>query len=126
MSKQIIHTNKAPEAIGPYSQAVVHDGVVYCSGQIALDPETMEFAGNNVASQTEQVMKNLEQVLKAAGSDFSKVIKCSIFLADMGDFIKVNELYGEHFPENPPARETVAVKTLPKNALVEISCVAHT
>jgi 2-iminobutanoate/2-iminopropanoate deaminase len=71
-------------------------------------------------------MKNLEQVLKAAGSDFGKVIKCSIFLADMDDFIKVNELYGEHFPENPPARETVAVKTLPKNALVEISCVAHT
>jgi 2-iminobutanoate/2-iminopropanoate deaminase len=125
MSREVIHTDSAPAAIGPYSQAIVHDGVVYCSGQIGLDPESMDFAGNDVASQTEQVMNNLEQVLKAAGSDFSKVIKCSIFLADMDDFITVNELYGNHFPENPPARETVAVKTLPKNALVEISCVAH-
>lgn len=126
MSRKIIHTDNAPEAIGPYSQAVLHNDIVYCSGQIGLDPKTMDYAGDDVASQTKQVMNNLEQVLNEAGSDFSKVIKCSIFLADMDDFVIVNELYGEHFKENPPARETVAVKTLPKNALVEISCIAHT
>lgn len=123
--KKIIHTSEAPEAIGPYNQAVVHNDVVYCSGQIGLDPENMEFAGNDIASQTEQVMDNLKAVLKEAGSDFSKVLKCSIFLSDMDNFLKVNEIYGQRFPENPPSRETVAVKTLPKNALVEISCIAY-
>lgn len=123
--KKIIHTSDAPEAIGPYSQAVVHDGVVYCSGQIALDPDTMNFAGDDVETQARQVMKNLQAVLEEAGSDFNKVIKCSIFLENMDDFATVNEVYGKFFPENPPARETVAVDTLPKNAKVEISCVAH-
>lgn len=123
--KKIIHTSEAPEAIGPYNQAVIHNGVIYCSGQIGLDPENMEFAGNDITSQTEQVMNNLEAVLKEAGSDFSKVLKCSIFLSEMDNFLKVNEIYGQRFPENPPTRETVAVKTLPKNALVEISCIAH-
>jgi 2-iminobutanoate/2-iminopropanoate deaminase len=122
--KKIISTPKAPKAIGPYNQATVHAGIVYCSGQIALDPDSGEFAGDTVSVQTEQVMKNLSEVLKAAGSGFDKVLKCTIFLADMGDFGVVNEIYGRAFPENPPARETVAVKTLPKNALVEISCIA--
>jgi 2-iminobutanoate/2-iminopropanoate deaminase len=124
MSKTIISTTDAPAAIGPYSQAVVHGGLVYCSGQIPIDPQTGEFAGTEIAVQAEQVMKNLDGLLKAAGSDFSKVIKCTIFLADMADFATVNGIYGRYFPENPPARETVAVKTLPKNALVEISCIA--
>lgn len=124
-NKTIVHTEKAPEAIGPYSQAVVYNGLVYCSGQIGLEAGSMEFAGNDVASQTEQVMKNLEQVLKEAGSGFDKVLRCSIFLADMDDFITVNEIYGNYFPEDPPARKTVSVKKLPKNARVEISCVAH-
>ncbi len=124
--KEIIHTNDAPKAIGPYSQAVSHNGIVYCSGQIGLVPETMEFVGDDVESQAMQVMKNLEAVLKEAGSGFGKVMKCSIFLADMSDFNIVNEIYGAYFSENPPARETVAVKTLPKNCKVEISCIAHT
>lgn len=124
MQKQIIHSNNAPEALGPYSQAVVYNGLVYCSGQVGLNPQTGAFAGETVGEQARQVMKNLEAVLKAAGSSFNKVIKCSIFLADMDDFAEVNEIYGACFPDNPPARETVAVKTLPKNGLVEISCIA--
>jgi 2-iminobutanoate/2-iminopropanoate deaminase len=123
--KRIIHTDSAPAAIGPYSQATVHDGVVYCSGQIGIVPGTGEFVGDDVESQTKQVMKNLEAVLEEAGSGFDKVLKCSIFLADMDDFSVVNELYGKHFPENPPARETVAVKTLPKNCRVEVGCIAY-
>lgn len=123
--KNIHSTDKAPAAIGPYSQATSHDGTLYCSGQIPLDPETMEIVGDNAAEQAEQVMKNLEAVLTAAGTDFSKVLKCSIFLADMGDFTEVNEVYGARFESEPPARETVAVKTLPKNVLVEISCIAY-
>ena len=122
--KKVIYSEKAPEAIGPYSQAIVYDGLVYCSGQIGILPENGSFAGNGIKEQTHQVMENLGAVLAEAGSDFSKVIKCSIFLADMSDFAVVNQIYGEYFGENPPARETVAVKTLPKNALVEISCVA--
>lgn len=123
--KKIIHTKDAPQAIGPYSQAVVHNNIVYCSGQVGLVPATMEFAGDDVESQAKQVMKNLEAVLKEAGSGFEKVIKCSIFLADMDDFGTVNEIYGSHFSDNPPARETVAVKTLPKNCKVEIGCIAY-
>lgn len=123
--KKIVHTSDAPEAIGPYSQAVIHNDIVYCSGQIGLDPETMEFIGDDVASQARQVMENLQAVLKEAESDFGNVIKCSIFLDDMANFSTVNEIYGNYFPENPPARETVAVKTLPKNCKVEISCIAY-
>lgn len=123
--KNIHSTDKAPAAIGPYSQATSHNGILYCSGQIPLDPETMEIVGSTAAEQAEQVMINLEAVLKEAGTDFSKVLKCSIFLADMDDFASVNEVYGARFSENPPARETVAVKTLPKNVLVEVSCIAH-
>ena len=123
-TKKIVATNSAPAAIGPYSQAVIHNGLVYCSGQIALNPDTMEIVGEDAKSQALQVMKNLAEVLRAAGSDFSKVIKCSIFLDSMDDFGVVNEVYGAFFTENPPARETVAVQTLPKEVLVEISCIA--
>lgn len=123
--KKIIHTPEAPQAIGPYSQAVVHGGIVYCSGQIGLVPGTMEFAGEEVESQARQVMKNLEAVLEEAGSGFGKVIKCSIYLDDMDNFGTVNEIYGSFFSSEPPARETVAVKTLPKNCKVEIGCTAY-
>lgn len=123
--KKIVSTSKAPAAIGPYSQATIHNGVVYCSGQIALDSESMQIVGDDAASQAKQVMKNLGEVLAEAGTDFSKVLKCSIFLDDMGDFGEVNEVYGSYFQSEPPARETVAVETLPKSVLVEISCIAY-
>ncbi|MCW9705887.1 RidA family protein [Fodinibius salsisoli] len=123
--KKIIHTSEAPDAIGPYSQAVVHSDIVYCSGQIGLDPETNEFVGEDVASQAKQVMKNLQAVLEEAGSGFEKVIKCGIYLDDMDNFATVNEIYGSYFDAEPPARETVAVKTLPKNCKVEIGCTAY-
>lgn len=123
-TKKIVSTDQAPAAIGPYSQAVIYGGLVYCSGQIALDPVTMEIVGEDAETQAKKVMNNLGEVLSAAGSDFSKVIKCSIFLDSMDDFGVVNEVYGAFFTENPPARETVAVQTLPKNVLVEISCIA--
>lgn len=125
MDHKIIATPKAPSAIGPYSQAVIHNGTVYCSGQIALDPKSMDIVEGGVSEQAEQVMKNLEAVLKASGTSFEKVVKCSIFLDSMNDFAVVNEIYGRYFKKNPPARETVAVQTLPKNVLVEISCIAY-
>ncbi|MEQ9310862.1 MAG: RidA family protein [Balneolaceae bacterium] len=123
--KKRVSTSNAPAAIGPYSQAIIHNGLVYCSGQIPLDPETMNIVGEDAATQAKQVMKNLSEVLKEAGSSFSKVIKCSIFLDTMDDFGKVNEVYGSFFDTAPPARETVAVQTLPKEVLVEISCIAY-
>jgi len=123
--KKIIHTTDAPDAIGPYSQAVVHNDIVYCSGQIGLDPDTNEFVGDDVSSQAKQVMQNLQAVLEEAGSNFDKVIKCGIYLDDMSNFGTVNEIYGSYFGDEPPARETVAVKTLPKNCKVEIGCTAY-
>ncbi len=123
--KKIVDTTKAPSAIGPYSQAVIHESIVYCSGQIALLPQSMQIVEGGIVEQTQQVMKNLEAVLNAAETGFQNVLKCSIFLASMDDFPVVNEIYGSFFRDNPPARETVAVKTLPKNVLVEISCIAH-
>ena len=125
MINKEIHTDKAPSAVGPYSQAIVHNGIAYCSGQIALDPETMEMAGDDIETQTEQVMRNLEAVLLEAGSNFRKVIKCSIFLESMDDFGKVNDIYGSYFANQKPARETVEVSRLPKEAKVEISCLAY-
>jgi 2-iminobutanoate/2-iminopropanoate deaminase len=125
MNHKIVSTPKAPAAIGPYSQAVIYGGLVYCSGQIALRPDTMTVAEGGVKEEAEQVMKNLSEVLKEAGTDFARVLKCSIYLDNMEDFGVVNEIYGKYFPENPPARETVAVKTLPKNVKVEISCIAY-
>jgi 2-iminobutanoate/2-iminopropanoate deaminase len=125
MNHSVIQTKKAPAAIGPYSQAVVHNNIVYCSGQIPLDAESMEIIKGGVKEQTRQVMENLNEVLLAAGTNFGKVLKCSIFLDNMDDFETVNGVYGEFFDENPPTRETVAVQTLPKNVLVEISCIAY-
>lgn len=124
MLKKNVKTEKAPAAIGPYSQAVIYEGIVYCSGQIALNPETMELVSHDVAAQTKQVMNNIEQVLLEAGSNFSNVLKCSIFLESMEDFTEVNEIYQSYFKSNPPARETVEVRKLPKNAKIEISCIA--
>jgi 2-iminobutanoate/2-iminopropanoate deaminase len=122
---EFIQTNKAPSAIGPYSQAVVVNGMVYTSGQIALTPEGSDtLLSEDVVVQTKQVMNNLQAVLEASGSSLDKVIKTTIFLADMGDFALVNEIYAECFGSHKPVRSTVAVKTLPKNALVEIDAVA--
>ena len=125
MFKQTVSTIHAPAAIGPYHQAVIYDQLVFCSGQIGLHPETGEMVGRDTAAQMKQVMKNLGEVLKASGSDWRKVLKCTIYLADMNDFAEVNEIYAEYFPADPPAREALAVKTLPKNARVEVSCIAH-
>lgn len=126
MNHSVIQTDNAPAAIGPYSQAVIHNNIVYCSGQIPLDADTMEIVEGGIEEQTRRVMENLNEVLLAAESSFGKVLKCSIFLDNMDDFKAVNSIYGEFFGENPPARETVAVQTLPKNVLVEISCIAYT
>lgn len=118
-----IHTEKAPAAIGPYSQAVVHNGVLYTSGQVSLDPVTGEIVGSDIQSQANQVLKNLEQILKEAGTDFSKVIKTTCFLADMKDFAAFNEVYASNITEKP-ARSCVAVKELPKQVLVEVEVIA--
>jgi len=120
---QKINTDKAPQAIGPYSQAIVVENMVYTSGQIALLPSGEMLTGD-VAEQSHQVLKNLSAVLEEAKSSLSKVIKTTIYLADMNDFVQVNEIYASYFKEHKPARSTVAVKTLPKNALVEIDAIA--
>ncbi|MFA6138354.1 MAG: RidA family protein [Sulfurimonas sp.] len=120
---KFVQTNRAPSAIGPYSQAVVANGMVFTSGQIALTPEGVMLE-NDVVVQTKQVLKNLSAVLEEAGSSLNDVLKTTIFLADMDDFAAVNEIYAEAFGSHKPVRSTVAVKTLPKNALVEIDAVA--
>lgn len=122
---QSIHTNSAPEAIGPYSQAIKVDGWVYCSGQIPLDPATMQIIEGDIAAQTEQVMKNLSQVLAAAGCSLQDVVKTTVFLSDMSLFGAMNEVYGRHLGEHRPARATVAVRELPRSVDVEIECVAR-
>jgi len=124
MNKQIINTKQAPAPIGPYSQAVKAGGFLFLSGQVALKPETGELAIANIAEETHQVMQNLKAVLAEAGLNFGHVAKTCIFLSDMGLFAQVNEIYGSYFTGDYPARETVAVKTLPKNANVEISMIA--
>lgn len=122
--KKIIHTDQAPEAIGPYSQAVRIDGMVYTAGQIGLDPATMEIVNGGIEAETRQVLTNLQQVLKAANSDLNYVVKTTVFLKEMSDFASMNGVYAEFFTENPPARSTVAVAGLPKGAAVEIEVVA--
>jgi 2-iminobutanoate/2-iminopropanoate deaminase len=122
--KKIISTPNAPAAIGPYSQAVEAGGWVFLSGQIPLDPATGQMVEGDVVAQAEQVMKNLEAVLAAAGCDFSHVVRAGIFLADLADFARVNEVYGKRFPSQPPARATVQVAGLPRGALVEVDVVA--
>ena len=121
---KIIQTTQAPEAIGPYSQAVAAGDLVFCSGQIPLVPETMDLAGETVAEQTTQVLKNLGEVLKEAGSGLNKVIKTTVFLKDMGEFVEMNEIYASFFGDHKPARATVEVARLPKDVKVEIECVA--
>lgn len=124
MSREIITTDKAPTAIGPYSQAVRAGGFVFCSGQIPLDPVTGELRGGDVREQTEQVMENIAAVLAAAGLAFGDVVKSTIYLTDLADFATVNEVYGRRFPADPPARSTVGVKELPRGAKVEIEVIA--
>jgi 2-iminobutanoate/2-iminopropanoate deaminase len=124
MTCETIATDKAPAAIGPYAQAVKANGMLFCSGQIALDPATGELVSGGVAAQTERVMENIAAVLAAAGTGFDRVVKTTIFLTDMGDFGVVNEIYGRYFADHKPARSTVAVLSLPRGALVEIEVVA--
>ena len=119
-----IHTDDAPAAIGPYSQAMKLGDFVFTAGQIALDPETMEIVGDDVAAQTERVMTNLRAILDKSGSGLGSVLKTTVYLADMDDFAAMNEVYGEHFGDHRPARSTVAVRTLPKNVRVEIDAIA--
>jgi 2-iminobutanoate/2-iminopropanoate deaminase len=128
MAKTVIATPDAPGAIGPYSQAIAIPAgatLLFCSGQIALSPQTGQLIQGDVVAQTEQVMRNLAAVLKAAGCDFSHVIKTTIFLANLGDFAAVNEVYGRHFKSAPPARSTIQAAGLPRGALVEIEVMAE-
>ena len=122
--KKIVSTEKAPKAIGPYSQAIHTENLVFTAGQVALDPATMNIVEGGIEAQTRQVLTNLKHVLEAADSNLNMVIKTTVFLQDMGDFAKMNGVYAEFFPENPPARSTVQVAGLPKGALVEIESVA--
>ncbi|MBQ2949734.1 MAG: RidA family protein [Prevotella sp.] len=119
-----INTKNAPAAIGPYSQAIEVNGFVYTSGQLPIDPATGEFAGCDIKSQAEQSLKNVKAILEEAGLTMKNVVKTTVFLADMADFAAMNEVYSTYFSEPYPARSAVAVKTLPKGALVEIECVA--
>ena len=120
-----VHTEKAPAAVGPYSQAIISGGMVYTSGQIAINPSTNKIESDTIEGQTEQVMQNLKNVLETAGSSFEKAVKTTCFLADMNDFAAFNEIYGKYFT-SLPARSCVAVRTLPKNALVEVEVIAET
>jgi 2-iminobutanoate/2-iminopropanoate deaminase len=124
MSKKAVQTDKAPKAIGPYSQAIRTDFAVFTAGQVGLDPATGELISSSVEEQTRQVLKNLQNVLEASGSSLNNVVKTTVFLKDMNDFSKMNAIYAEFFGEIPPARSTVAVAALPKGALVEIEAVA--
>lgn len=119
-----VHTDKAPKAVGPYSQAIVSNGFVFTSGQIAINPETNTIVAQDIEGQTEQIMKNLKEVLEASGSSFDKAVKTTCFLADMNDFAAFNEIYGKYFT-SLPARSCVAVKTLPKNVLAEVEVIAE-
>lgn len=121
---KVVYTDKAPAAIGPYSQAMILNGVLFTSGQIPVNPATGEINRDTIETQAEQVMKNLGEVLKEAGSSFEKAVKTTCFLADMGDFAKFNEVYAKYFV-NKPARSCVAVKTLPKNVLCEVEVIAE-
>ncbi|HEY2804591.1 MAG TPA: RidA family protein [Gemmatimonadales bacterium] len=121
---KFVSTDRAPKAIGPYSQGVIANGFLFTAGQVAFDPATMEIVAGDVKVQTARVMENLQAVLTAAGTSFERVVKCTVFLATMDDFPAMNEVYARAFGGHKPARSTVAVKTLPKNALVEIDVVA--
>lgn len=122
--KKVISTKNAPEAIGPYSQAILSNGTLYCSGQIAINPKTGDLVIDNITNETTQVMQNITEILKAANMSFSNVVKCSIFIKSMQDYAAINKTYAKYFDQNPPARETVEVSVLPKNVNVEISIIA--
>ena len=124
MRRDVIHSLQAPHPIGPYSQAIATEQLVFLSGQIGLDPATTALVTGGPEVEAEQVMKNLGAVLEAAGVTFAEVVRCTIYLTDMGDFAKVNEVYGRYFPQKPPARATVQVAGLPKGARVEIDAIA--
>jgi len=121
---EAVSTENAPGAIGPYSQAIKANGMIFCSGQIPIDPGTGQFVSDDVAAQTEQVLKNLDAVLQAAGAGLGSVVKTTVFLADMNDFAAMNEVYGKFFSDNKPARATVQAARLPRDAKVEIECIA--
>lgn len=124
MKKKVIHTDKAPKAIGPYSQAIRTETMVYTAGQIGLDPITAQLVEGGIEAQTRQALNNIRSVLEAAGSTLENVVKTTVFLKDMNDFAKMNSIYSEYFGENPPARSTIAVAGLPKGGIVEIEAVA--
>ena len=123
--KKVIYTKNAPEAIGPYSQAILSNNTLYTSGQIAINPISGDLIMDSITNETHQVMKNLQAVLEAAEMNFSHVLKCTIFLKDMNQYADINSVYAEYFDEAPPAREAVQVSVLPKNVNVEISLIAH-
>lgn len=122
--KEIIYTNEAPEPIGPYSQAVRYGNLLFVSGQIAINPKTNEMNNSDIEEETRQVMENIKSILKSAGMEMKNILKATIYLVDLNDFKKVNDIYGEYFEKNPPAGETVQVAKLPKGARVEISVIA--
>jgi len=122
--RDVISTKDAPQAIGPYSQAIRANGFVFVSGQVAIDPATQQVISGDVAAQTDRVLKNLSAILKAAGSSLEKVVRSTVFLKNMGDFTAMNEVYGRYFSSAPPARSTVEVARLPKDVLVEIDVIA--
>jgi len=124
ITRKVIKTESAPSAIGPYSQAIVANGVVYCSGQIPLNPKTGELITGSIAEQTRLVLNNLRSVLEASGSSMDQVVKAGVFLKDLSDFNDMNKVYGEFFPTDPPARACVEVSRLPKDVDVEIDCIA--
>jgi len=126
MTKKVISTEAAPKAIGPYSQAIVSNGVAYLSGQIPLDPKTGQIVEGDIAQQTERVFENIKGVLEAAGASFDTVLKTTVFLQDMSDFTRMNEIYARYFPKDPPARSTVQAARLPRDVRVEIECIAYT
>jgi 2-iminobutanoate/2-iminopropanoate deaminase len=122
--REVIATDHAPKAIGPYSQAIRANGLVFTSGQVAIDPATQQVISGDVAAQTDRVMKNITGILEAAGTSLDKVLRCTVFLKNMNDFAAMNEVYGRYFKQNPPARSTVEVARLPKDVLVEIDTIA--
>jgi 2-iminobutanoate/2-iminopropanoate deaminase len=122
--REVIATDHAPKAIGPYSQAIRAQGLIFTSGQVAIDPATQQVITGDVSAQTDRVLKNLDAILQASGSSLDKVLRCTVFLKNMGDFAAMNEVYGRYFKQAPPARSTVEVARLPKDVLVEIDVIA--
>jgi 2-iminobutanoate/2-iminopropanoate deaminase len=123
--REVIATEQAPKAIGPYSQAIRAQGLIFTSGQIAIDPATAQIIGGDVSAQTDRVLRNLAAILQASGSSLERVLRCTVFLKNMGDFAAMNEVYGRYFKQAPPARSTVEVARLPKDVLIEIDVIAQ-